>query len=678
MSQNLQSHRQAEFDQFSANIDLGEEVYRQLIQELPAAVYICDTQGCIRLFNEAAARLWGRTPLIGQDKWCGSFRIYKTDGSNYPLDQCPMAIALKEGRTVRDVEIIIERPDGTRRNVLPFPTPIYSGKKLVGAINMLIDITERHLAADAQKIADLAQARLGAIVENSDDAIISKTLDGIITSWNRSAQRLFGYTPEEAIGQSILLIVPPERYNEEAKIISQLRKGERIEHFDTQRRAKDSRIIDISLSISPIRDADGTIVGASKIARDVSDRKRIEEDRERFLEAERFAREQALRVGRMKDEFLATLSHELRTPLNAVMGWARLLTTGRMSAQDLREAGQIIERNALLQKQLIDDLLDMSRITSGKLRLEVLRIEPASVIDDAIQAMQPTADAKGIHIERNLDRHIGQISGDPTRLQQVVWNLLSNALKFTPRGGRVRVGLRQVYSHIELTVSDTGQGISPEFLPRLFDRFSQADASANRKHGGLGLGLAIVKQLVELHGGSIDAKSDGPDKGATFIIRLPVLPPAFKAYESSLEPSSIAENGLAKADLSALKVLIVDDELDARELVKRLLSESGAQVITSDCATEALRLLEQDVPDMLVSDIGMPGIDGYEFLRKVRKIQNSAAARVPAIALTAFACSEDRTRALRAGFIAHVAKPFEPSELLATIAVVAGRVEEHA
>ena len=455
---------------------------------------------------------------------------------------------------------------------MPFPSPLYANGRIIGAVNMLVDVTERHQSDEVQKAAEIVQARLGAIIESSDDAIISKTLDGIITSWNGSAERLFGYTADEAIGRSILLIVPSDRHDEEVQIISRLRRGERIDHFDTQRRTKDGRLIDISVTVSPMRDASGKVIGASKIAHDISDRKRLEQEQERLLEAERHAREQAQRVNRMKDEFLAILSHELRTPLNAVMGWARLLTAGHMSPGDMKDAGLVIERNARLQKQLIDDLLDMSRIISGKLRLEIQRVDPLPAVNEAIETVQSSADAKQIRIEKHLDPVAGLISGDPARLQQIVWNLLSNAVKFTPRGGRVRVILQRVGSHVELTISDTGQGIVPEFLPNLFARFSQADSSANRKHGGLGLGLAIVKQLVELHGGTIEANSDGPGKGAVFVVRLPILPVTMNPQCDDSAGMSVA---IQRSDLSSLKVLVVDDESDARELIRRLLVESG-------------------------------------------------------------------------------------------------------
>jgi PAS domain S-box-containing protein/excisionase family DNA binding protein len=547
---------------------------------------------------------------------------------------------------------------------------------------------------DARKASETALARLGAIVESSDDAIVGKTLEGVITSWNKGAQRIFGYTPDEAIGSSIFMIVPPDRHDEEVSILQRLRRGERIEHFQTERLTKDGRLIDIALTVSPIRDVLGNIIGASKIARDITEQKRHEAEREKLLEAERHARAQAYRLNRMKDEFLATLSHELRTPLNAILGWTQLLASGTMDADESREACRVIERNARTQKQLIEDLLDMSRIISGKMRLDVQRLDPVTVVEAAIATIKPSADLKGVRIERSLDPLSGvMISGDAARLQQVIWNILANAVKFTPAGGRIRVQGQAANGLVELTISDNGQGIGPDFLPQLFERFRQADASTTRKHGGLGLGLAIVKQLVELHGGTVRAHSEGEGKGATFVIQLPRLTctsaggdgggvgPHDVDYNLLMRESSSAADGplppLERMDLSGVKVLLVEDEQDAAEMVERVLAECGAQVQTVSSAVYALSALQTAAaaaPDVLVSDIGMPQIDGYELLRRVRQLPDPAIARIPAIALTAFARSEDRTRALRAGYTAHVPKPLEPSELVATIAVVAGRV----
>lgn len=524
-----------------------------------------------------------------------------------------------------------------------------------------------------ERIAGLAQARLAAIVESSDDAIVSKNLDGIIESWNPAAEKLFGYTPEEAVGQSILLIVPPELRDEERTILSNLREGRKIDHFETQRMAKDGRRIDISLTVSPIRDATGRIVGASKIARDVTAWKQSQRDREALLEAERHARETAQRVNLLKDEFLATLSHELRTPLNAIMGWAQLMSAGVLKPQEFIEAGQVIERNARTQKQLIDDLLDMSRIISGKLRLDLQHIQPIQFIEAAVETVEPSAQAKGIRIETLLDPAAGPISGDAGRLQQVMWNLLSNAVKFTPKNGRIQVLLERVNSHLEVTVADSGEGISPEFLPHVFERFRQADATKTRQHGGLGLGLAIVKQIIELHGGSVQARSAGLGAGTTFILRLPPL----AIHTADREPAGVhprasqTDHKYPAVDLANLKVLIVDDEPDARELVSRVIAASGADTSTVESAAAALTKIATERPDILICDIGMPAMDGYELLRQLRRQDHGK--DIPAIALTAFARSEDRTQAMLAGYIAHVAKPVEPAELLATIAVVTNR-----
>jgi PAS domain S-box-containing protein len=584
------------------------------------------------------------------------------------------------------------RVEGVESGADDYLVKPFSARELVARVGSLIEMARFRKQAsaeleetnarlqkeiEARKASAVLEARLAAIVESSDDAIVSKTLDGIITSWNVAAERLFGYSSEEAVGKSILLIVPPERHGEEADILRKLRKGERTNHFETERVRKGGRRVDVSITVSPIRDSSGTIVGASKIARDVTEQKRAEREREQLLAAERNARGEAQRANQLKDEFLATLSHELRTPLNAIMGWAQLMGLGTMAGDEMQDAGRAIERNARTQKQLIDDLLDMSRIISGKLRLDLQQVDPISFIDAAVETIRPSASVKEIRIERLIDPLAGPVSGDPSRLQQVMWNLLSNAVKFTPKGGRIQVRLERVNSHIELSVSDTGQGIDPAFLPHLFERFRQADASTTRKHGGLGIGLAIVKEIVELHGGTVRAKSAGDGQGAAFVVTLPLLLLKNKAEPTRVHPtaSSASVIDIGLTDLSGLKILFVDDEPDARSLVKRLLEECGAQAMAAESAQQALDLARGDKPDVLISDIGMPETDGYEFLRQFRMAGDSYS-KVPAIALTAFARSEDRTRALRAGFISHVAKPIEPSELLATIAVVAGRVSQ--
>jgi signal transduction histidine kinase/DNA-binding response OmpR family regulator len=402
---------------------------------------------------------------------------------------------------------------------------------------------------------------------------------------------------------------------------------------------------------------------------DITERKNAEQERNQLLESERAARQEAERAGRMKDEFLATLSHELRTPLNAIFGWTQLLKRGKDDSEIVAEGIDVIDRNVRMQTQLIEDLLDMSRIVSGKVRLDVQQVDLPEVIDAALQGVQPAADAKGICLERVIDPAAGPVSGDPGRLQQVLWNLLTNAIKFTPRDGRIHVLLQRVDSHVQISVTDTGEGISPEFLPHLFERFSQADASMRRKHGGLGIGLSLVKSLVELHGGTVRAASRGEGSGATFTIDLP-LRPARDQIAGAIHPRSSrvsAEEMKEPPKLRGVKVLVVDDEPDARELVRRMLIERQAVPRLASSAKEAQEILLDFKPDVILSDIGMPSQDGYEFMREVRGRGDCT----PAIALTAFARSEDRIRSIQAGYQTYLPKPVEAVELLAVIASLA-------
>ncbi len=393
-------------------------------------------------------------------------------------------------------------------------------------------------------------------------------------------------------------------------------------------------------------------------------------EREALLESERSARAEAQRSSELKDEFLTTLSHELRTPLSAILGWSQLLRKNPPEHEVLVQALETIERNARVQTQLIEGLLDMSQITSGKLRLNVQPIDLVSIVDASIQTIETAAAAKEIRIERMLDPLPGPISGDAARLQQVMWNLLSNAIKFTPKGGKVQVMLSRVSSHIELSVADNGIGIPQAFLEHAFERFRQADSTTTRKYGGLGIGLAIVKKLVELHGGSVHVYSEGEDKGATFVVHLPTS----AVQQSTSYKGSSFHVDEPETDLTGIRVLIVDDERDARELVKRLLSEHGAEVTTVGNAADALRAIRESPPDLMISDIGMPETDGYQLLRQIRALKTPEALKMPAIALTAFARTEDRTRAMREGYMLHIAKPVDPSELVVAVANVARRM----
>jgi PAS domain S-box-containing protein len=400
------------------------------------------------------------------------------------------------------------------------------------------------------------------------------------------------------------------------------------------------------------------------------------EERKVLLESERLARAEAERTSQMKDEFLATLSHELRTPLSAILGWAQVLRRGSRDPADLQRGLQTIERNARAQAQLIEDLLDMSRITSGKVLLDMQNVAPAPFIDAAIDTVRPAADAKNIRIEKNYAPDVGTIAGDPARLQQVIWNLLSNAIKFTPGGGAVSIDLAQHAGQVAITVRDTGVGIRPEFITHVFERFRQADASTTRRHGGLGLGLSIVKHLIEQHGGTVRAESAGEGQGASFTIELPAAAqspaPPRSARAMMIRTPAPATGEFALRDLSGVNVLVVDDDRDARELIFRILSDCQATVRIAGSAREAVDMMRAAPPDLLISDLGMPEVDGFELLAWVRQLGRDHGGEVPAVALTAFARSEDRLRALEAGFSAHISKPVEPSELIAAVASLVG------
>ncbi len=394
-------------------------------------------------------------------------------------------------------------------------------------------------------------------------------------------------------------------------------------------------------------------------------------EREQLLESERIARTDAERAGRSKDEFLATLSHELRTPLNAVLGWARVLRRSPGLTDDVLNGLAVIERNARSQAQIIGDLLDMSGIISGKVRLELMPLDLASVILSTIETVRPTAEAKGVHLAMDLGTGPAPVHGDPNRLQQVLWNLLSNALKFTPKGGLVSVKLERSGAVVNVEVADNGEGIAPEVLQHIFERFRQGDASSTRRHGGLGLGLSIVRQLVELHGGTVAAHSDGRSKGSTFRVSLPVTVRATQVLTPAQVPEAHEgpapnEEDAPPVDLQGLKVLVVDDEPDARALVQRLLQDCQAIVATASSADEALHFLDTTMPDVIVSDVGMPGTDGYSLMRRIRA-RDDAGAAVPAIALTAYVRAEDQSRAIAAGFQCHLRKPVEAATLLSSV-----------
>ena len=640
----------------------------------------------------------------------------------------------------------------------------------------LRDITER-------KSAEITNSRLAAIVESSDDAIVSKDLNGIINSWNKGAERVFGYSAEEAIGQPATLLIPLDRADEEPTILSKIRHGERVDHYETVRRRKDGSLIDISLTVSPIKNEAGEIVGGSKIARDISERKRgekqigfqarlldaveqaviatnlsgtiiywnlfaerlygwsaaealganildvvpaaetgeqaaeimsrlaageswsgelhvrrkdgsvfpamitdspivgeqgepigvvgvsvdiserkqAEDERERLHDSERAARAEAENANRLKDEFLATLSHELRNPLNVILGYAEVLLRSdeARSSPFVRRTAEVLRRNALAQSRLVRDLLDLSRLHVGKLSLNWEVVSLSTTIDNAVETVSADAALKQIEIKLDAAEEVIFVNGDPLRLEQVVWNLLNNAVKFTPAGGTVNLHLQRESGRATLIVEDTGPGIEPAFLPHVFEMFRQADASRSRQHGGMGIGLALVQQLIELHGGTVAAEST-PGRGAKLTVSIP----AIEETEKPLGFPSPAEAGVEDVPgvLGEMEILVVDDSPDTLDMLCKLFEMDGAVVAAASGARAALEIARQRDFDVVLSDISMPGMDGFEFLRALRDIPRQA--NVPVIALTGFGRAEDVARAEAEGFFSHVTKPLDAHGLV--------------
>ena len=506
---------------------------------------------------------------------------------------------------------------------------------------------------------------------------------------NKLYEQWYGYPASSVYGKHVQEVLGESAYFAIRPHIEAVLSGQEIT-YETKLSLKDAGTRYISATYVPQFGEQGEVEGFVALVSDISDaeaaarlRKQAEvalqetnQSLQVLIASEQSARESAEAANRMKDEFLATLSHELRTPLNPIQGWTQLLRTRKFDEAATARALETIDRNTKLLTQLIEDVLDVSRIITGKLGLNVSPIELVPVISAALDTVQPAADAKEIRIESILDFSAGKVLGDTNRLQQVIWNLLSNAVKFTPKGGRVEVQLSTDSLYVQIRVSDTGKGISPGFLPHVFERFRQADASITRAYGGLGLGLAIVRHLVELHGGTVCAQSPGEGQGATFIVNLPLLEMRRVGEQESGKVAASPSHSLTPASphpLDGLRVLVVDDEADARELLVAILAEDGAEVIAVASAAEAIEALQRLQPNILVSDIGMPGEDGYTLMRKVRALDAKQGGQIPAVALTAYARACDRTEALNAGFQLHVPKPVNAAELAAALANLAGR-----
>jgi PAS domain S-box-containing protein len=636
-----------------------EDLYRKSIEEVKDyAIFMTDAGNLVVRWNLGAERILGydEAEIAGQS----ASRFFTPEDLASGEDQKELAKAAAEGRA--EDERWHVRRDGTRFWASGVVTPVRGeGGDIVGFTKVMRDMTDRRrLEEERDRFFTLSM-----------DMLCIAGLEGYLRRVNPAFEQALGYTAEELLASPVFDFIHPEDRDATRADYEKLARGEPTTNLENRFRCKDGSYRWIGWSYFPVPE-EGLAYG---VGRDTTERRRIHE----VLTLRADELEQANRI---KDEFLATLSHELRTPLTAILGWSRLLRSGQLDAAGRERAVQIIERNAEAQSKLIEDLLDVSRIITGKLRMEVQSVALASIIETVVNGLRPAAEAKRLQLDSVLDHAAGPVIGDPARLQQVVTNLLSNAVKFTPAGGRVEVRLEQSEARVRIVVRDTGIGISPDALPHVFERFHQADSSNTREHGGLGLGLAIVRHLAESHGGSVYAESPGEGLGSVFTVELPLttereLPPATRRLDLfSEQVRSMVTDGEPFGDpcaLEGVRVLLVEDEPDTREFLKTILEGCGATVTEAGSAPEALAALERVKPDILVSDIGMPGEDGYGLLRQVRALGPERGGRVPAVALTAYAGAKDRRRALLAGFHAHLAKPVEPDELLAVVASLSAR-----
>lgn len=553
--------------------------------------------------------------------------------------------------------------DGSTRYYEYILTPLRNiNDGIEGVITVSRDMTEHKRA---EQCIRHSEARFRRLFESNLIGVAFWTIDGFITDANDAYLQIAGYTREEfgTLGKiNWQELTPPEYQYLDDRAIAEVKVKGISRIYEKQYQQRNGRRVSIVLGIALLNDCHDQGVA---FVLDISERKLAEEQRDRLLYAERIARREAEIANRVKDEFLAVLSHELRTPLNPILGWSKLLRSRQFDSKTTDRALETIERNAILQTQLIEDLLDVSRILQGKLSLDIDCVNLVTVIEAAIDTVRLAAEAKDITIENIFDHDVGLVMGDANRLQQVVWNLLSNAVKFTPPGGRVEIHLTEIDDHAQIQVIDTGKGISPKFLPYVFDYFRQADGTTTRKFGGLGLGLAIVRQVLELHGGTVQAKSSGEGLGATFTVNLPLL---LKHETMNPEDNNPVLANSQPLTLSGVRVLIVDDEPDIRDLITFILEDYDVEVMAVSSAQEALEIIAQFLPNVIVSDIGMPDIDGYMLMRQIRQRSPQSGGNTPAIALTAYAGEINQQQALAAGFQMHVSKPVDPDGLIEAIA----------
>ena len=617
------------------------DVLRVTFASIGDAVITTDPHGRVTYLNGVAESLTGWRQPDAQGKPLENIFNIVDEATRLPVDN-PARRALREGRIVglANHTVLIAK-DGTERVIDDSASPIRDDEGVVSGVVLIFrDVTDRRRAEEAT-------ARLAAIVTSSDDAILSKDLQGRIRSWNIAAERLFGYSADEAIGQPVVMLIPEELRDEEPEILARIASGQRIEHYETVRRRKDGSFVEISLTVSPVFDAAGRVVGASKIARDISQRKR---QQEALAEAER-----------RKDEFLATLAHELRNPLAPLRNALAILKQIRDQPAAVDQTRELMERQLGQMVRLIDDLLDVSRISRGRLELRIERVELAAVVQQAIETCRPLAEAAGHELIVVMPPEPVYVNADPVRLAQVFSNLLSNACKFTEPGGRIELTAGRDGSNAVVSVQDNGVGIGLDELDSIFEMFSQVDTSLERSQGGLGIGLSLAKRLVELHGGTIEAHSDGHGLGSEFIVRLPIL-----ADTPEAEPHSTAAAGSFVPDMPPRRILVVDDSMDSAESLSLLLRIHGNDTRTANDGVEAIELAQRFRPEVVLLDIGLPRMNGYDVCRRIR--EQPWGSDMILIALTGWGQAEDKRRAQDAGFDEHMVKPVDHATLMKLLA----------
>ena len=635
-----------------------------LTDALPALIAYIDSDGRYR-FNNKAYEIWFGKPA---EEMRGQHLSHVLGKEAYESIR-PHVEAVLQGQR-QEFEIHVPYASGGPRTISAMYIPHVGHRgRIEGFFSLVSDATERRKKEDELAASE---ERFRALASQAPAGIFLTDSRGDCIFVNRRWTQMTGMDAERARGQGWVQSLHPD--DRERVFHEWYESARSMKSFECEYRflTPDGTVTWVAGSAVAIRSVAGEVSGYMGTVMDITGRREAEAEREMLLASERAARTEAERASRMKDEFLATLSHELRTPLQAILGWSRLLLSQTLERDEEKRAVETIERNARLQTKIIEDLLDMSRILSGKVALQMQRTDLLKVIDAALETVGPSAETKGIRLEKRHDGGPAIVRGDPERLTQVIWNLVSNAIKFTPFQGAVEVRLTSTETHASIRVTDTGQGIRPEFLPHVFDRFCQGDASTTRKHGGLGIGLAIAKHITELHGGAVKAESAGEGMGASFTVSLPLVSFAEPQYMEA-PGGDEASHASRVMSLRGLKALVVDDEPDSRNLIRRVLEGTEAEVVTAASAMEAFEELRRSRPDILISDIGMPGEDGFQLMRRIRALGSDAGGGVPAVALTAFARPEDRLRAALSGYQVHLAKPVDPTELIAVVASLSGR-----